>query len=143
MSESTKYESRTGRLTCTPAEFFGFITNIKNFEQFIPAGNIKNWQASERECSFQIPPFGTANVRIKDAIPVSRVTYSGDVLKDNEFELVVNISGNNKKPAEVKLSLTAALNPFLKMMANEPINRFMEMLISEMERFNFTKIPPL
>lgn len=136
MSDNLKFESRTGKLTCTAPELFGFITNIRNFEQFIPAGNIKNWQASEKECSFQIPPFGTANVRIKESIPDSLVKYNGDVLRDNEFELAVHISENDRKLAEVRLFLTAGLNPFLKMMATEPINRFMELLIAEMERFD-------
>ncbi len=123
-------------MTCTPAELFGFITDIRNFEQVIPAGNIKDWQASEKECTFQIPPFGTANVRIKETIPYSLVKYTGNVLRENEFELAVNITEDDRKLAEVKLNLTAGLNPFLKMMATEPINRFMELLIGEMEKFD-------
>jgi hypothetical protein len=136
MSDNLKFESRRGKLTCSPPELFGFITNIKNFERFIPAGNIKNWQASEKECSFQILPFGTANVRIKEAVPDSLVKYHGEVLRENEFELAVHISENERKLAEVQLFLTAGLNPFLKMMASEPINRFMELLIVEMEKFD-------
>jgi hypothetical protein len=136
MSDNLKFESRTGNLTCTASEVFGFITNLKNFEQFIPPGSIKNWQASEETCSFQIPPFGTANVRIKEKVPFSLVKYDGIVLKENEFELSVHISENDRNLAEVRLFLTAGLNPFLKMLASEPINRFMELLIVEMEKFD-------
>jgi hypothetical protein len=136
MSDNLKFESRTGKLSCTAPELFGFITNIRNFEQFIPAGNIKNWQASEEGCSFQITPFGTANVRIREKIPNTLVKYNGDVLKENEFELSVHISEDERKRAEVRLFMTAGLNPFLKMMAAEPIKRFMELLIVEMEKFD-------
>ncbi len=130
------FESRTGKLTCTTSELFSFITNLRNFEQFIPDGNIKNWQASDDNCSFQIPPFGTASVRIMEKIPFSLVEYSGDALKKNDFKLSVHISENEKKRAEVRLILSADLNPVLKIMAVEPVKKFMEMLISEMEKFN-------
>jgi hypothetical protein len=136
MSDNLKFESRTGKLNCTAREFFDFITDIRNFEQFIPDGSIKNWQAYEERCSFQITPFGTANVKIKEKVANSLVQYSGDVLKDNEFELSVHISENDSNLAEVRLTLTADLNPFLKMMATEPVKRFMELLISEMEKFD-------
>jgi hypothetical protein len=136
MSDNMEFESRTGKLTCTTSELFSFITSLRNFEQFIPDGNIKNWQASDDNCSFQIPPFGTATVRIMEKIPFSLVEYSGDALKKNDFKLSVHISENDKKRAEVKLILSADLNPVLKIMAVEPVKKFMEILISEMEKFN-------
>jgi hypothetical protein len=136
MSDNMKFESRTGKLTCNPAEVFNFITNIRNFEQFVPEENIKNWQASEDNCSFQIPPFGTASVKIAEKIPCSMVEYWGDALKKNDFKLTVHISENEKKLADVRLHLTAELNPVLKMMAEGPIKSFLEKLISEMEKFN-------
>jgi hypothetical protein len=139
MSDNLKFESRTGKLSCTVSEVFGFITDIRNFEQFIPAGNIKNWEASEDNCSFQVPPFGTASMRISGKTPYSQVEYEGDALKKNDFKLSVHISENESKLAEVRLYLTADLNPVLKMIASDPINRFIEILVSEMEKFNSWK----
>lgn len=135
MTKNLKFESRTGKLSCTNAQVFNFITDIKNFEQFIPEGNIKNWQASVDYCSFQVPPIGTASVRITERNPYSLVAYSGDALKKNDFILLVHISENERKLAEVRLTLTAELNPFLKMMASGPIEKFLEKVISEMEKF--------
>jgi carbon monoxide dehydrogenase subunit G len=135
MTMNLQFESRTGKLSCTTAEVFGFITNIKNFEQFIPAGNIKNWQASADSCSFQVPPLGTVSVSLTEKIAYSFVAYSGDALQKNDFKLIVHISENEKKLAEVRLFLTAELNPFLKMMASGPIEKFLETMISEMEKF--------
>jgi hypothetical protein len=136
MSDDLKFESRTGKLTCPATDLFSFITNLRNFGQFIPEGNIKNWQASEDNCSFQIPPFGSASVRIAAKIPYSLVEYSGDALKKNDFKLAVHISENERKMAGVRLILSAELNPVLRLMAAEPIERFLEKLISEMEKFN-------
>jgi len=135
MTVKSKFESRTGKLSCTTAEVFNFITDIRNFKQFIPEGNIKNWQASANSCSFQVPPIGTANVSLTEKNPNSFVSYSGDALRKNDFKLVVHIFENEKKLTEVRLNLSTDLNPFLKMMAAAPIERFLEKVISEMEKF--------
>jgi carbon monoxide dehydrogenase subunit G len=135
MTDNSKFESRSGKLTCTITELFNFITDIKNFEQFIPEGNINNWQATSDDCRFQVPPLGSVTARITEKTPYSQVAYSGDALQKNDFNLVVHISENERKLAEVRLSLTADLNPFIKMMAAGPIEKFLEKLISEMEIF--------
>ena len=135
MTTNSDFESRTGKLSCAPETVFNFITDIRNFEQFIPPGNIQNWQATADNCKFQVPPIGYATVKISEKIPFSSVIYSGDALQKNDFTLIVHISENEKDLADVRLSLAADLNPFLKMMASGPIEKFLEMLISEMEKF--------
>jgi hypothetical protein len=115
---------------------YNFTTDIRNFEQFIPEGTIKNWQASADSCSFQVPPLGTASVRITSKNPTSVVIFSGDALQKNDFELLVRITENDNNLADVDLVLTAELNPVLKMMASGPIERFLETLITEMEKFD-------
>jgi hypothetical protein len=142
MTTSSRFESRPGNLSCPAVDFYHFTTDIRNFEQFIPEGTIKNWQASSDSCSFEVPPLGTASVRIIEMIPSSVVVYSGDALRKNDFELMVKISENEKKLAMVSLVLTAELNPFLKMMASGPVERFLETLVTEMEKFdNWKKAP--
>ena len=135
MTDSLKFESRPGKLSCKPYEFFSFITDIRNFKQFIPEGSLNNWKASPESCSFQVSPLGTVNVRITDQAPFSFVSYYGDVFKKNDFNLVVHIIENEIKMTEVRLIVTAELNPVLRMMATGPVNTFLEKLISEMEKF--------
>lgn len=136
MSEALKFESRSGKLTCNSAEVFRFITDLRNFEQFIPRSNIKSWQVSENRCSFAIPLIGSATAEIREKIPDSYVDYSGNVMIDNEFKLAVHISESGNSLATIRLSLTAELNPMLRMMAPKLIEEFLEMLISEMEKFD-------
>ena len=134
MKDDSIFSSRTGRLSCTDVEFFGFITDLRNLEQFIPEGSLKNWQATDDFCSFGAPPLGTVKVWISEKRPFSSVIFSGDVLNKNDVNL--NIQINNMAKAEVRLILTANFNPVLKMMASGPIEKFLETLISEMEKFD-------
>jgi carbon monoxide dehydrogenase subunit G len=135
MSDLSYYESRSGRLSCTSREVFDFVTDIRNFEQFIPPGTINNWQSGKDSCSFSVSMIGTVSLRIEKKELYNKVIFSGDALKKNDFSLILNILENANNNAEVKVMLEAELNPMLKMMANKPIINFLEMLIREMENF--------
>jgi hypothetical protein len=135
MSDLTHFESRQGKLTCPADEAYNFVTDIRNFEGFIPQGTISNWQADRESCSFIVAMLGTVTFRLSEKEMYTKAVFAGDALKKNDFTLVLNITDNGKNPAEVKVLLSADLNPMMKMIANKPISQFMEMLINEMEKF--------
>jgi carbon monoxide dehydrogenase subunit G len=135
MDNISYFESRPGKLLCTAEEAFGFVTDIRNFEQFIPPATISNWQAEKESCSFSVSMLGTVSFRLAEKIMYNKVVFTGDALKKNDFSLVLAITDNGKTPAEVKISLKADLNPVMKMMVSQPIRQFLEMLINEMERY--------
>lgn len=135
MDDISHFESRTGNLTCASKEVFDFVTDIRNFEQFIPQGAINDWQAERESCSFSLTMLGTISFHLSEKESYDKVVFSGNALKKNDFSLILNITGDIKNLAEVKISLNAELNPMLKMMASKPIGQFLEMLIYEMENF--------
>ena len=135
MADLSYFESRSGKLTCNAEEVFAFVTDIRNFERFIPKGTINNWIAEKEWCSFSVSVLGTVNVRLAEKMKYNKVVFNGDALKKNDFSLVLAISDNNKNPAEVKVTLKADLNPMMKMMAAKPIDQFLQILIKEMENF--------
>jgi carbon monoxide dehydrogenase subunit G len=135
MSSLSYFESRTGKLTCSAEEVFDFVTDIRNFEQFIPKGNINNWKADKESCSFSVSMLGTVSLRLAEKEKCNKVVFMGDALKKNDFSLTLDISDNLNKTVDVKVKLSADLNPMMKMMATKPIGQFLEMLINEMENF--------
>lgn len=135
MSNLSNYESRSGNLSCTSREVFDFVTDIRNFEQFIPGGAINNWQSESDTCSFSVSMVGTISVRIEKKEPYNKVIFRGDALKENDFSMILKINDSSDNTAEVKVMLEAELNPMLKMVANKPIIQFLEKLITEMENF--------
>jgi len=135
MDNISHFESRTGKLTCPSREVFDFVTDIRNFERFIPNATINDWQAGRESCSFSISMVGTVSFRLTRKEEYNKVVFSGDALGKNNFSLILNIIENIQNMTEVKVSLDAALNPMLKMMAAKPIFRFLEILINEMENF--------
>jgi len=136
MSDLSQFKSRTGYLTSSDKECFAFVTDIRNFERFIPKDTISNWQSERESCSFSVSMLGTVTVRIARKEEYRRVVFNGDALKKNDFELVLHIAANINKLAEVMVELNADLNPMMKMIATKPIGQFLEMLINEMENFD-------
>lgn len=135
MTDISHFESRSGTLTCSAEEAFNFVTDIRNFERFVPSGTIDNWQADKESCRFSVSMIGTVNLRVVEKAKFSKVVYDGDALKKNDFSLELRLSGDGNSPAEVKVLLNADLNQMMKMMAAKPIRQFLEMLINEMEKF--------
>jgi hypothetical protein len=135
MSSLSNFESRPGNVSCSAEEFFAFVTDIRNFEQFIPDGTINNFSADREQCSFSVSMLGTVTVRLEEKEPFSKVVFSGDAMKKNDFLLTVLITDVNLEHPEIKVILNADLNPMMKMVAVKPIKRFLEMLVNEMENF--------
>lgn len=135
MSDLSYFESRSGTVICTAEKLFMFVTDIRNFGRFIPAGTINNWSAEKESCSFSVSMLGTVSFRLSQKQMYKKVVFNGDALKKNDFELALNITDNNQNPASVIVTLNAELNPMMKMIAVKPIGQFLEMLISEMEKF--------
>lgn len=135
MTDLSRFESRTGNLSTTAEECFAFVSDIRNFERFIPRESISNWQSDRESCSFSVSMLGTVSIRIAQKEEYCKVVFKGDALKKNDFELVLHILDNINKPAHVMVVLNADLNPMMKMIAAKPIGQFLEMLIKEMENF--------
>jgi hypothetical protein len=135
MSELSYFESRPGNLSCNAEEVFVFVTDIRNFSQFIPEGRISNWKAEKESCSFNVPMIGTVTVLLSEKIKSAKVVFKGDALKKNDFILTLNISEKTLNKAFVVIDLSAELNPMMKMLLAKPIDQFLDILIKEMEAF--------
>jgi carbon monoxide dehydrogenase subunit G len=135
MSDISTFESRTGRLTCNAGEVYNFLTDIRNMEQVIPSGTVSNWKSDGESCSFRVNPLGDVDIRLSEKVVNKKVVFSGNALQVNNFSLIINISGIENQPAEVRILLSAEMNPVLKMIAAGPVRQFLDTLINEMEKF--------
>lgn len=135
MSDLSSFESRSGKLSCSPEKAFAFVTDMRNFEQFVPSGTVGNWQAGKESCNFSVPRIGSVSLKVTQKREFDLVTYEGDALGKNEFELILNISSDTSSLANVKISVRASLNPVMKMVVSNPLNSFLEMIIDRMEKF--------
>lgn len=136
MSNTSTFESRTAKAKCTAEELYHFVTDIRNFSRFIPEGKVSNMVIEKDSCSFNVSMLGKVNIRIRDKKEFTEVVFTGSAMPINEFTLDLRFHDTETEKSQIKLIVQARLNPFLKMLAEEPIKRFMETLVAEIEKFN-------
>jgi carbon monoxide dehydrogenase subunit G len=130
----TSFKSRQGIIACQSAKFYNFISDIRNFEKYVPSDKLSEWKADADSCSFIISPIGSAHIRIREKQPHSLVSFQGKALQNNEFSMEVQISDNGSDKTNVRLELSVDLNPVMKMMVAGPVEQFLEKIISELEK---------
>jgi len=136
MSEPAKFESRIGSITASSEQLFRFITDMRNFKQFLPGDKIENWEASMEACSFEMFPVGKARLSIVETEKNSMVKYGGDGLNGTQFFLWVQIKEASVDDTRVKLTIKADINPVIRAMAQKPINDFLEKLVVGVESYD-------
>jgi hypothetical protein len=130
-----QFESRTGELTGNPRDVYDFVTDLRNLRQFLKSNSVDGFNIEKERCSFRFPAVGNVDLHLAEKEPFGKVLYSGTALTSNQFSLQLSISDKENGKSEIKVKLNADLNPFLKMVASEPIKRFLEELVNEMEKF--------
>jgi len=129
------FKSRTGKVAADRHDIYSFVTDLRNIERFVPGEMAENLKTEADSGSFSVPMVGTVSVRITEREPVSRVVYGGDALKKSDYELSLLMNEEPDNSTSVTVTLDADLNPMLKMVASQPIAKFLESLISEIENF--------
>lgn len=130
------FESRDIRVERDDQTIYQFISDVRNFKQFIPGDSVKNWQATNDSCSFEIPFAGKTGFAIVHKTPFSEVKYSGKALNDNEITFDIRIFKKADNLSSVKVLIEASLNPMLKMMVKKPLLQFLDKMANEIEKFD-------
>lgn len=134
MDNLSKFESRVGKINSSSKPVYAFLSDMRNFKQFLPDGKVDNWMAEQDNCSFSVSPVGEARLRIIESEPYSQVKYEGKGLNNTSFWLWVQLKQLSDNDTRVKITIKADINPMIKMMASGPLNDFLEKLVEGMEK---------
>jgi len=135
MSGISNYESRQGSLKYGANKAYAFITDFRNFGALAKNNNIADWQADKESCSFNFAMLGAVNVKLTEKEESSKVVYQGIAAGNIDFTVTVLLNGNDPESSEIQINLSAYFNPIMKMMADKPVRMFLDMLISEIEKY--------
>jgi carbon monoxide dehydrogenase subunit G len=96
-----------------------FLQDANNHEQLMPP-NIINWKSTSEECSFELKNMAKLTMAIQDKMDNGvRIVPKGKAPISIELEWLVT-------DTEVTLNLHTELNPFLKMMAQKPLQELVD-----------------
>jgi carbon monoxide dehydrogenase subunit G len=136
MSSNSEYISRSGKISSGVEDIYYFLSDIRNFERFIPKGEISELKIGQDSAEFHVPMLGNVSVKISEKVMFRKIVFTGNALLINDFSLIANITPRDENQSDVSVTLSIDLNPLFKMAAEKPIAQFLESLISGMENFN-------
>lgn len=136
MRKATTYTSRKGKAECADKDLYAFMTDMRNFGILIPEGAVKEWQASEEKCSFRIETAGTVTAEISAATPFTSIDYVAETFITGKVSVTLFIEPDGLERSLVTLSVSAFLNPFVKMAVGDKAEMFLNEFVSAVERFD-------
>jgi hypothetical protein len=136
MSKASTYTSRSGIAACADKDLYAFMKDMRNFGIFIPEGAVSEWQATEDKCSFRIEKAGKITAELSGARPWSGIDYVAETFITGKVSVTLNIEPDGAERSRVTISVSAFLNPFVKIALGNKAEMFLNEIISAVERFD-------
>ena len=110
---------------------FQFLTDLKNFEQLMPA-SIQKFEVDEDSFIFGLKGMPEIRLVLKEKTEYSNITLGAASSKLN-FELVANIEEIDATSSKVQLDFNGEFNAMMAMMVKKPLTSFIETLTDNLE----------
>lgn len=111
---------------------YDFLMNIENFETLMPE-NTKFEKINDTRFLFALKGMPEIVLDLKEGIPHAKVVL-GAASDKLPFTLTGNITQLEATKSEVALVFEGEFNPMMSMMIKAPITKFIETLVSNMDR---------
>ena len=103
-------------------EVFGFLENMNNHEQLMPP-NIYNWSSTENEARFTVQNMAKLALKIGSKIKNQEIQAIPSEKAPFDIELKWEVKENGETSTQAKLTISADLNPMMKMIASGPLQK--------------------
>jgi hypothetical protein len=131
-------ESKTGIAQGSQETVFNYISDFRNFSGLLPQDRLNNLQITREKVIFDIQGLGTIGLEIQEKQPFSMLTVGASPDSSADFTFIINIKETEKNVSEVQLNLNAKLNMFLEMMARNPLQQFVDMMVEKLSQVEFS-----
>ena len=138
-----KIESRIGKSEFPAEKVFTFISDFRNFNNFIPVEQISDWTAEKDHCSFRMDLIGTVKLLIVEKEENALIKISSDPSAGQyNFNLWIQLKSVSVKDTRIKITIEPLLSAFMLPMVKKPLKSFVDSLVDEIEKFNFATTDP-
>lgn len=127
-------ESPTKSVNKSAEEVYQFLMNIGNFETLMP-DNTKFEKINDTRFLFALKGMPEIVLDLKEGVPHSKVVL-GAASDKLPFTLTGNITQTGDNSSDVQLSFEGDFNPMMSMMIKGPITKFIETLVTNMDRIS-------
>jgi len=124
-------ESRTVQTKKSPKELYEFLTQVENYKQLMPE-DTKFETHGDDKFLFGLKGMPEIKLGLQDSTPFSQVTL-GSTSEKLAFTLSCNIE-QDANGSHAQLLFNGDFNAMMAMMIKGPINKFLEQLVSGLEK---------
>lgn len=128
-----RIESRKVNVEKSAEDLCGFLSKVENFEQLMPENISKFEVLSESSFIFALKGMPEIGLEVKEVDSPQKVSL-GAISDKIPFNLTGNIEETNTDNSDVTLVFSGDFNPMMAMMIKGPITKFLETLVSNLEK---------
>jgi len=130
---SKRIESERLTINCHTEKVYNFLGNFDNFSSLLPE-QVANWNSTGDSCSFEVKGLATLGLRIIEKIPFTKISMQGEGKIPFGFTLESYFKEITPHQCLVQLVIIAEMNPFISMMAEKPLQNFVDMLLPRLKQ---------
>jgi orotate phosphoribosyltransferase len=128
---------KTGVAKANQETVFNYIADFRNFSQLIPPDRIDDIEVTENTVKFSLPGLGLVGLKLAGKEPSKKLIIDAIEGTAADFTFRVHIEPHTSDTSKVNLELDANLNMFIEMMAKNPLQQFLNIMIDKMETIEF------
>ncbi len=128
-----RIESRKVNVEKSAEDLCSYLSKVENFEQLMPENISKFEVLSERSFIFALKGMPEIGLEVKEVDSPQKVSL-GAISDKIPFNLTGNIEETNTDNSDVTLVFSGDFNPMMAMMIKGPITKFLETLVSNLEK---------
>ena len=117
-------------------KIFIFLSNMNNFQKLMPS-KVNNWRSSENACYFNFQGLGDFGMKIIKTEKNKNIKLLSDGKVVFNFDLNIDILSLENNQSKVKFTYQADLNFMMKILAVQPLTKFTNGLIEQLENLKF------
>lgn len=137
-----EYYSEIKIIPYSDMEIFNVLSDLNNLDLIrdkIPQDKIKDFTFDSDSCTITVDPVGKIKFNIIERTPNELIKFQAEQLP---FGLMLNIDlkRTDNTETEMKIKLSADLNPFLKPMLSKPLQQGLEKISDTLASLPYSQI---
>jgi len=132
-----KLYSKTGTANAKQEVVFNFLNDFKNFADLLPTDRLQNIKITGDTLEFSIGGMGNVGLRMSERHHFTQLVIKAMDGSMADFIIWINLGALTEHTTQVNLTLQANLNMFLELMAKEPLQQFINVIVDKLSALKF------
>jgi carbon monoxide dehydrogenase subunit G len=127
-----KYTSEKTIIKASCKDIYTFLSDFNNFEKLMPA-QVKNWKSDHDTCSFKIDGLSDLSMKMQNKQENKSINIISFGKNPVDYTLDIFLFKVDEDKCEVVIEFNAELNSFMRMLADKPLQNFVNMLAEKLK----------